>query len=170
MKKSLQFEAFYPHAPESVWEAITDPSAIRQWLLQGEFQARLGFRFRLSGKGMGRTSEVTGEVIQVIKEHKLAYTWNDSGDEGASGASVVSWTLTPKDGGTHVRLEHSLLDARGTIAIEAEQNWPVLLSVCLDGCLRRGAVPVPVVYVAEDPDSCPQPVLARAGFRQEEAK
>ena len=36
------------------------------------------------------------------------YSWNASGEEAANGLkTVVTWTLTPTKGGTHVRMEQS---------------------------------------------------------------
>jgi uncharacterized protein YndB with AHSA1/START domain len=47
-------------------------------------------------------------VLVVDEPRRLAYSWNASGEEAEGGLkSVVTWTLTPADGGTHVRMEHT---------------------------------------------------------------
>lgn len=38
---------------------------------------------------------------------RLSYTWDSSGDEAGRLNTVVSWTLTPTEGGTLVRMEQS---------------------------------------------------------------
>ena len=47
-------------------------------------------------------------VLVVEPEQRLSYSWNASGDEAAGGLkTVVTWTLTPTQGGVLVRLEQS---------------------------------------------------------------
>jgi len=47
------------------------------------------------------------EVLAVVPEKLLSYTWNSSGDEAGRLATVVTFTLTPTNGGTHLRMEQS---------------------------------------------------------------
>jgi len=48
------------------------------------------------------------EVLVVEPNARLSYSWNASGEEAATGVkTVVTWTLTPAAGGTHVRMEQS---------------------------------------------------------------
>jgi uncharacterized protein YndB with AHSA1/START domain len=48
------------------------------------------------------------EVLAVEPDRRLSYTWNASGDEASGGLkTIVTWTLTPADGGTRVRMEQS---------------------------------------------------------------
>jgi uncharacterized protein YndB with AHSA1/START domain len=42
------------------------------------------------------------EVLLLEPNSRLSYAWGTMGME-----SVVAWTLTPTEGGTHVRMEHS---------------------------------------------------------------
>jgi uncharacterized protein YndB with AHSA1/START domain len=46
----------YPHPPEKVWRALTDPQAIAQWLMKNNFEARVGhkFQFRATTSRMER--------------------------------------------------------------------------------------------------------------------
>ena len=45
----------------------------------------------------------------MVEPHeRLSYSWNASGEEAAGGLrTVVTWTLTPTEGGTEVRMEQS---------------------------------------------------------------
>jgi uncharacterized protein YndB with AHSA1/START domain len=48
------------------------------------------------------------EVLLVEPDKRLAYSWNASGEEAATGIkTIVTWTRTSVDGGTHVRMEQS---------------------------------------------------------------
>jgi uncharacterized protein YndB with AHSA1/START domain len=48
------------------------------------------------------------EVLIVEPYKRLSYSWNASGDEAANRLkTVVTWTLTPTKGGTHVRMDQS---------------------------------------------------------------
>ena len=47
MKRDLHFEVTYPHPPERVWRALTDPAAMREWLMDNTFaEARVGHQFQ----------------------------------------------------------------------------------------------------------------------------
>ncbi len=48
------------------------------------------------------------QVLVVEPNERLSYSWNASGEEAAGGLkTVVTWTLTPTKGGTHLRMEQS---------------------------------------------------------------
>jgi uncharacterized protein YndB with AHSA1/START domain len=145
LKDQLTFEVFYPYPPEKVWQALTDPDALGQWLLPTDFEPRLGFRFSMG--------EFRGEVLELDEPRRLRYSWED-GEAGS--ASVITWELQPKDGGTLLRLEHeATTEVEPYVLIEAYANWR--------GALGRLYPPVPIVYEEENDDQKP-----RAGFREEE--
>jgi uncharacterized protein YndB with AHSA1/START domain len=105
MKWNLKFEVIYPEPVEKVWRALTDPQAIEQWLMQNNFQPRVGHRFQFrveSGPG-GWPGIVDGEILEADPPRRLVYSWC-----GRSGLdTVVAWTLEAVDEGTRVRLEHT---------------------------------------------------------------
>ncbi|AIE85356.1 SRPBCC family protein [Fimbriimonas ginsengisoli] len=167
MNEKLTFEAFYPHPPSRVWEALTDAKALAHWLMPTDFQPRIGFRFSLEGHTRGSKAKVKGEVIELEVAKLLRYTWDD-GEAGSP--SVVTWNLQPQDGGTLVRLEHaSTIEVQPYVLIEANLNWryamyaslPVLLTLLREGRFRP---PVPMVYCPDEPEA---ETGRRAGFRQE---
>jgi len=171
MKDKLTFQAFYPDPPERVWRALTDSSALASWLMPTTFKPMIGFRFRFDGLSRGKRSTVEGVVLEIEESKKLTYTWDD-GEDDAPG--VVSWTLSPKDGGTQLTLEHQTFEpAKPYVLIEASANWSHALSSSLPILMRllrnEERYPrVPIVYVAEDAQTESEP-KRRAGFRQEEA-
>ena len=171
MQRNLRFEAFYPHPPEQVWKALTDSAALAKWLMPGEFEPRVGFRFSFGSNESSRLAKVEGVVLEAQIPNLLRYTWQDSGEDGEAGASVVSWTLKPKDGGTLLTLEHEPASMPSPhLLIEASANWPELLAGPFPGLLHALAryPRVPIVYMVEDLENEPKPALARAGFRQED--
>lgn len=108
--KSIVVERTLAHPPEKVWIALTRSDLVAQWLMKNDFEPRVGHRFNfhatpIAGMWNGTTD---CEVLELDAPRRLAYSWNASGEEAAGGLrSVVTWTLTPVDGGTHVRMEHS---------------------------------------------------------------
>jgi uncharacterized protein YndB with AHSA1/START domain len=150
MTERLQLEATYPHPPERVWKAITDPEAMSAWLMPTNFKPLIGYRFRMERLD---AAAITGKVIEVDEGKILAYTWDDG--EAGEGSKVI-WTLEPVDGGTRVRLEQVAIEAPvvNVIATESYFNWLYALRHGLPGLLRilaahdRTPKP-PIVYVLE---------------------
>jgi uncharacterized protein YndB with AHSA1/START domain len=108
--KSIVVERTMPHAPEKVWKALTRSEVIVRWLMQNDFAPQVGRKFNFRATPIpGAWNGCTDcEVLTLDEPRTLAYSWNASGEEAVDGLkSVVTWTLTPVDGGTHVRMEHS---------------------------------------------------------------
>jgi uncharacterized protein YndB with AHSA1/START domain len=77
MKRDLHFEVTYPHPPEKVWRALTDPQAIAQWLMENNFEARLGHKFQFRTKpAPGFDGVVNCEVLEMDPPRRLAYSWS----------------------------------------------------------------------------------------------
>jgi uncharacterized protein YndB with AHSA1/START domain len=106
--RSVVVEREMPHPPEKIWRALTQPHLIEAWLMKNDFKPDVGHRFTFRAKPVPGWSGVTNcTVLRIESPHLLSYSWGD-GTESTSGLkTVVTWTLTPKDGGTLVRMEHS---------------------------------------------------------------
>lgn len=106
--RSLVFERRMPHPPEKVWRALTQSWLIEAWLMKNDFVAEVGHRFTFRAAPLpGWSGIVNCEVTAIDPPHRLAYRWGN-GTESESGLiTLVTWTLTPQDGGTLVRLEQS---------------------------------------------------------------
>ena len=106
--RSLVFEREMPHRAEKIWRALTTPELIQEWLMQNDFQAVAGHRFQFRARPMPGWSGVTNcEVLEVDPPHRLVYSWGDGTESDSGLRTVVTWTLTPVDGGTLVRMEQS---------------------------------------------------------------
>ena len=107
--RSLVVERQMPHPPEKIWRALTQAPLIEEWLMRNDFQPVVGHRFNFRNTPIPLWNGVTdSEVLVVEPNRRLAYSWNASGDEALDGLkTIVTWTLTPRDGGTLVRMEQS---------------------------------------------------------------
>ena len=90
----VEREISYP--PEKIWRALTQPHLITEWLMKNDFQPVVGHSFNLRGDW----GAVDCKVQAVEPNKSLSYTWDALGLE-----SVVTWTLTPTEAGTRLRME-----------------------------------------------------------------
>jgi uncharacterized protein YndB with AHSA1/START domain len=127
--RSLQFERYMPHPPEKIWRALTESSLIEQWLMKNDFAAEVGHRFTFRATPVPGWSGVTNcEVLTVEPPHRLVYRWGDGSESDSGLRTVVTWTLTERDGGTLVRMEQSGFrpeDERGYKGMGG--GWPGIL-------------------------------------------
>jgi uncharacterized protein YndB with AHSA1/START domain len=101
--RSVIVEREFPHPPERLWRALTQPHLIQEWLMKNDFAPVVGHRFNLRGEWGG----VLDCEVRTVEPHKtLAYTWDFAHDDPAHNLqSVVTFTLTPTSDGTRLRME-----------------------------------------------------------------
>src|SRR5438445_6195586 len=100
---SVVVEREVPYPPEKIWRALTQPHLIEEWLMKNDFKPVAGHRFNLRRDPKPDVSVVVDcQVLEVEPNRTLSYTWAAYGLE-----SVVTWTLTPTNTGTHLRMEQS---------------------------------------------------------------
>lgn len=167
MKDHVELNATYPHPPERVWQALTDPDALRAWLLPADFKPLIGFRFRFDRKD---GEPIKGKVIEVEEGKVLAYTWDDG---ESPEPSVVCWTLSPDGDGTRVDLQHRYVETPEvtSLPIDAHFNWSYAMRYSLPGLLAllsgMGGVRArpPIVYLCDT--TLEDEPRERIGFRKE---
>jgi uncharacterized protein YndB with AHSA1/START domain len=106
--------------PQRVFQALTDAAQLKRWFSDPscpihlwEMDARLGGRYRYATeKGTVVVNNVSefechGEIIEFDPPRVLAYTWFGNWHDDKSTRTVVRWELTPKAGGTQVKVTHS---------------------------------------------------------------
>jgi uncharacterized protein YndB with AHSA1/START domain len=76
---------------------------IEEWLMTNDFQPVVGHRFSFRATPVKNWNGVIACEVLVVEPHaRLVYSWGALGLE-----SAVTWTLTPIEGGTHVRMEQT---------------------------------------------------------------
>ena len=103
--ESIVVEVTYPHSIWQVWHALTHREALAAWLMPNDFEARVGHRFTFHITPQhGWSGRVECQVIELVAPHRLAYTWRGGQDQPET---IVTFTLTPHERGTYLRLEHA---------------------------------------------------------------
>jgi uncharacterized protein YndB with AHSA1/START domain len=107
--RSLIVEREMPHPPEKLWRALTQGPLIAEWLMRNDFEPIVGHRFNFRAAPVHGWNGVTDcEVLEIIPMQRLAHSWNASGEQAPDGLkTIVTWTLTRSEKGTHVRMEQS---------------------------------------------------------------
>jgi uncharacterized protein YndB with AHSA1/START domain len=101
--RSVVMERTFHHRPEKVWRALTESPLLAQWLMNNDFEPVAGRAFQFRSEPMPNWSGIIDcEVLVVEPLKQLSYTWSALGLD-----SVVQFTLTPAEGRTHLRMEHS---------------------------------------------------------------
>jgi uncharacterized protein YndB with AHSA1/START domain len=101
--RTLVVERIFAHPPEKLWRALTESPLLAQWLMNNDFEPEAGRKFQFRAEPAPQWSGIIDcEVLVVEPMKRLSYSWGSMGVETA-----VMWTLTPAEGGTHVRMEQS---------------------------------------------------------------
>jgi uncharacterized protein YndB with AHSA1/START domain len=101
--RTVVIEKQFPHPPEKLWRALTESPLVAQWLLNNDFEPTVGHKFQFRSEPVqGWNGIIDCKVLAIDPLKRLSYTWASMGLE-----SVVLFTLTPQDGGTHLRVEQS---------------------------------------------------------------
>ena len=150
--QDIVVEEVLPHAPETIWKALTTGELIARWLVMQPtgFEPVKGKHFTLQTTPAGAWDGVIRcEVLQVTPNERLVYSWK-SGHEGNVGYgarldSVVSWSLSRIENGTRLRLVHSgfALPKNDTAFKNMSDGWKKVFRN-LDGIAhQRKAIAIP---------------------------
>jgi uncharacterized protein YndB with AHSA1/START domain len=96
--RSVVVERELAYPAEKIWRALTQPHLIEAWLMKNDFVPVPDHRFSLRADW----GSVECQVLEVDPITTLSYTWAAYGLD-----SVVTWTLTPRGSGTHLRMEQA---------------------------------------------------------------
>lgn len=110
MTKEIKHQWFLAHPPETVWEYLTNPTLLSQWLMENDFKPKVGHKFQFKAKPrkkMGFDGNIYCKVLEVKPTERLSYSWKGGPGNGEITLdSKVIWTLTPKKEGTDLFLRH----------------------------------------------------------------
>lgn len=101
---SLSMDFDLPHPPEKVWRALTDPALLSAWLLPViGFKLEAGAAFRFQTQAFpGWDGAIDCRLLEIEPGRKLRYSWRVPDMD-----TIVTFTLTPTDAGTHLALVQS---------------------------------------------------------------
>jgi uncharacterized protein YndB with AHSA1/START domain len=103
--RTVTVEREFPHAPEKIWRALTQPHLIEEWLMKNDFHPAVGHKFNLRGDWGG---VLDCEVLELEPHKTLSYSWNFAHEDPAFALnSTVTFTLTPTETGTLLRMEQA---------------------------------------------------------------
>jgi uncharacterized protein YndB with AHSA1/START domain len=111
--RDIVVEEVLPHAPETIWRALTSGDLIGRWLMAPSgFSPEPGTRFTFQTKAGGSWDGVIHcQVLEAIANERFVYSWKgghpDNVGYGAPLDTTVTWTLTRTAGGTRLRLVHA---------------------------------------------------------------
>jgi uncharacterized protein YndB with AHSA1/START domain len=126
--RSIIVEREFPHPPERIWRALTQSHLLEEWMMQNDFEPEPGRSFSFSAEW----GKVEGQVLAAEPYTTLSYSWGDHDLD-----TVVTWTLTPMQNGTRLRMEQTgFREGQPRYYHGAKAGWPRLLAA-LEGVLER---------------------------------
>ncbi len=124
MRRDIAVEEMLPYPAETVWQALTDPAALADWVMPVEdFAPVVGQRFRFTARPMpGWDGVINCEVLAVEPPKRLVFRWQGS---RMRSPTTLTWTLTPTDAGTRLRIDHQGFEGPGgaLLALIHRPGW-----------------------------------------------
>jgi uncharacterized protein YndB with AHSA1/START domain len=98
-------ERLYDAPAAVVWRALTESRLVALWLMENDFEPRVGHHFTLRSKpNFVWDGIVRGEVLEVVENQRLRYTWKGA---PKMPETVVSWEISRQDGKTRLAMSHT---------------------------------------------------------------
>ncbi len=148
-----------PLDPEATFDLVTQPDRLRRWMtVAARVDLRAGGDYRWT---VTPGHHAAGTIVDVDPGKRVTYAfgWEEDADL-PPGASTVTVTLTPVDGGTEVRLVHEgLTDEQ---AVRHAEGWNHFLGRLVEAGRDGDAGPDDWVAVPDPIDelSCAEATLA----------
>lgn len=125
MNLDLHYTEVLPHPVDRVWAALTSAGALREWLMESDFEPEVGrpFTFRCPPRP-GFRGWIEASVLEMVPERRIVWSWLET-DVGEP--TRVTIELEAVAGGTRLTLTH-----RGDTTPEIRDGlgagWPVKLA------------------------------------------
>ena len=109
MQKEIKHTVRFNQTPQEVWEYLTKPELLEQWLMKSTFLPIVGHKFHFIGNCDDASKAIAQcEVLEVTPFSQLVYSWQtNSAKDNKPFASKVVWTVVAKDNGTELQLVHN---------------------------------------------------------------
>jgi len=134
--QAIVVDEILPHAPETIWKALTSSELIGRWLKMSPtgFEPVKGKRFTMKTSPAGAwDGTIHCEVLEAIPNQRFAFSWKggDAGNVGYGAPldTVATFTLSKAEGGTRLRLVHSgfVLPRNDTAFTNMGQGWKTVV-------------------------------------------
>jgi uncharacterized protein YndB with AHSA1/START domain len=103
MEREIKQTLHFRQPPQEVWDYLTKPELLAQWLMDTDFKPIVGHKFTFTCNAVHYC-----EVLEVTPFKRLVYSWQaNSLITGQPFTSRVVWTLVPKGKGTELQLVHN---------------------------------------------------------------
>lgn len=123
--------------PDRVFKAISDQKELALWFTSPECPVQ---RWKMDARPGGHYSYMTqkgaivvngvsefechGDIVEFDPPRVLAYTWFGNWHDDPKSRTLVRWELTPRQGGTHVKVTHSGLSSLPVARKDYVGGWP----------------------------------------------
>ncbi len=92
----------------NVWKALTQKGEMEKWYFNVEdFSLEVGNKFHFTAGSPEKQYLHLCEIIEVVPEKKLSYTWKY---DGYAGCSLLTFKLIEQDHKTYFKLTHTDLE------------------------------------------------------------
>ncbi|MEO6189934.1 MAG: SRPBCC domain-containing protein [Saprospiraceae bacterium] len=139
--ESVFIERVFESSIQNVWKALIERDLMKLWYFDlKEFKAEIGFIFEFTGgPSPEKQYKHVCEILEVIHEKKLKYSWKY---EGYEGISFVSFELMELGDHTKLTLTHEGLENFPQSNIDfAKENitegWNHIINVSLKEFLEK---------------------------------
>ena len=141
--ETFRIEKIYKAPVELVWQAITDPTMMKEWYFNFDeaFKLEPGAIFEWTA---GDTEENQwlhrGKMLEIIPAEKLVHTWEYP---GYSGTSTLSWNLLKVDDATTkiILIHEFTIPFDSNVAALRQENfeigWNHIVNISLEEYLNK---------------------------------
>jgi uncharacterized protein YndB with AHSA1/START domain len=106
--KQIVVEKYFPYPVAAVWRAIATRESLSEWLMQTDFEPRVGHKFQFRAQPMrGWRGYVDCEVLEVVPNRRLVYTWQGMPEHSVT---TVTYELEQEGEGTLLKATHEGFD------------------------------------------------------------
>jgi len=129
--QDIVLDEVFPHAPETIWKALTDGELMARWMMKPTgFAPVEGTRFTFQTTAAGAWDGVIRcQVLEVKPNQRLVFAWKGGHESNVGYGSlletVVTFTLTRVANGTRLHLVHSgfVLPKNETAFTGMSEGW-----------------------------------------------
>jgi len=107
--KKIEINVSVAYPIETVWQALTKPELMSQWIMETDFRPEVGRQFKFKGKKNKFWRGWTEcKVIKIEPLKQLQFTWQNSEKQTPT---LITYTLTKTDSGTNIQATNEGFDS-----------------------------------------------------------